>query len=557
MLPTMALFAAPGVDLDALDPTTRALAEALARNRDLTVISGRRSAAENEAARGASKSQHLHGRAVDIDASGMSKDERTALIREARALGAGGVGVYDNSLHFDTGAPRAWGPSHRAASLPAWAAPAVGAAPAPAAPSQPAAPAGGPPMDDQQRRMAMALMGMTPQAGQARPQAIAAPVERGGTASTIDPNSVPTAQQIQQRQQAAEAFRLRAQQQPTGTIMGGIASLGAELAAGIERARVGSAAKERQSALAEALGGVANDGLTPDAIRTIASLDPALGAQLLERKMQPPKEGYEMLTAAQVAQMGLPAGAYQRGPGGKVSAVGAPQTSVNVNTGRQDNAYQTELGKGAAKTVNGLVDDGVNAGRDALAVNELQALISDPNMEFGTVPALQQWAKSRLGVNVGGEDKAALFTAIVNRLAPTLRVPGSGATSDMEMRLFMQSLPSLVNTREGNALIAKTMGDMVAYRQAAGDIATMMQLGPENGGVTLADGMKQLRGLANPLGAFNAYAKARDMDEDAARRRLQELEQRAGGGGAPAQTRGLTDEQRIEIIRRQQQQGMR
>jgi hypothetical protein len=44
----------------------------------------------------------------------------------------------------------------------------------------------------------------------------------------------------------------------------------------------------------------------------------------------------------------------------------------------------------------------------------------------------------------------AAFTAIVNQIAPTLRVEGSGATSDMEMNLFMQSLPRLRNTPQTN-----------------------------------------------------------------------------------------------------------
>ena len=38
-----------------------------------------------------------------------------------------GIGVYDNALHFDVGADRAWGASYSRDSLPAWAAGAVSA----------------------------------------------------------------------------------------------------------------------------------------------------------------------------------------------------------------------------------------------------------------------------------------------------------------------------------------------------------------------------------------------------------------------------------------------
>ena len=58
---------------------------------------------------GAKNSQHTHGNAFDIDVSGLSKEQRVDMIKKARAAGFRGVGVYDNSLHFDVGGDRAWG----------------------------------------------------------------------------------------------------------------------------------------------------------------------------------------------------------------------------------------------------------------------------------------------------------------------------------------------------------------------------------------------------------------------------------------------------------------
>ncbi len=113
----------PGVDQRARD--------ALGRLEDvagpLTIISDVRTPEENAAAGGARGSQHLHGRAFDVDVAGLSIPERQELIRRARAAGFSGIGVYENSLHFDVGGDRAWGPSYRRDSLPDWAAEAVGA----------------------------------------------------------------------------------------------------------------------------------------------------------------------------------------------------------------------------------------------------------------------------------------------------------------------------------------------------------------------------------------------------------------------------------------------
>ena len=92
----------------------------------LTVTSGYRDPAYNASVGGARNSQHTHGNAFDISVAGMSPEERLALATAARNAGFQGFGFYDNSLHFDVGAPRAWGPSYSRDSLPGWAADWVG-----------------------------------------------------------------------------------------------------------------------------------------------------------------------------------------------------------------------------------------------------------------------------------------------------------------------------------------------------------------------------------------------------------------------------------------------
>lgn len=89
--------------------------------RDLPITSGYRDPAHNAAVGGAKGSQHIHGNALDIDVSGLSQDDRLRLIRLASAEGFGGIGVYGNHIHLDVGDRRAWGPSHRRQSVPAWA----------------------------------------------------------------------------------------------------------------------------------------------------------------------------------------------------------------------------------------------------------------------------------------------------------------------------------------------------------------------------------------------------------------------------------------------------
>lgn len=98
-----------------------ALSALISMAGDLNVISGHRDRDHNASVKGAKNSQHISGNAYDVDVSGMSIEQRKRLIVQARSAGFGGTGVYDNSLHFDVGPNRAWGPDRTSKSIPEWA----------------------------------------------------------------------------------------------------------------------------------------------------------------------------------------------------------------------------------------------------------------------------------------------------------------------------------------------------------------------------------------------------------------------------------------------------
>lgn len=84
----------------------------------LAVNSAYRSPEHNAKVGGAKHSQHTHGNAFDVSVAHLSPEQRQDLVRKARDSGFRGIGVYDNSLHFDVGPQRAWGPSYSRDSLP-------------------------------------------------------------------------------------------------------------------------------------------------------------------------------------------------------------------------------------------------------------------------------------------------------------------------------------------------------------------------------------------------------------------------------------------------------
>lgn len=89
--------------------------------QELTITSGFRTKKHNSKVGGAKGSQHLHGNAIDVDVSGLSRQEQINLIKTAYKAGFRGIGVYNNgSLHFDIAGKRAWGPTYKNSSTPTW-----------------------------------------------------------------------------------------------------------------------------------------------------------------------------------------------------------------------------------------------------------------------------------------------------------------------------------------------------------------------------------------------------------------------------------------------------
>lgn len=109
-----------------IDPTLINLVTEVARRfgRPLVIISGYRSPSYNANVKGAKRSQHMLGHAVDITGTGLNNSDRLQLIAIASAIGIRGIGVYSGgSLHFDnrSGARAGWGSDYTRASVPSYA----------------------------------------------------------------------------------------------------------------------------------------------------------------------------------------------------------------------------------------------------------------------------------------------------------------------------------------------------------------------------------------------------------------------------------------------------
>ncbi|OPH84254.1 hypothetical protein B2M20_02990 [Nitrobacter vulgaris] len=147
-----------------------------------------------------------------------------------------------------------------------------------------------------------------------------------------------------------------------------------------------------------------------------------------------------------------------------ISRKKAGATSVPIQVGAQapDGELRKKLDEGTAKNWTAWQEAGhVSAGQ----VQDLQML--DELIKVAPQgPLTGRLAEMFPGVSSAGD----AFNAIVKRVAPTMRAPGSGSTSDIEYDGMLRSLPALRNKPEANVAISEMMKAKSAINIERADI---------------------------------------------------------------------------------------
>jgi len=174
---------------------------------------------------------------------------------------------------------------------------------------------------------------------------------------------------------------------------------------------------------------------------------------------------------------------------------GAPSTTINMAGERE---FEKKTGGAQADMFAKMVEEGTNSRADIGSITELGERLS--KTPGGVVGGLQDMALS-FGVALGpGADDAAAAKAIIARLVPSQRQPGSGQMSDRDVLLFRDSLPKLVNRPGGNKLIIDTMKAMAEFKIRQAEIASAAMTGQ----MTRAQATQALMSLPDPMQAFRA-----------------------------------------------------
>lgn len=176
------------------------------------------------------------------------------------------------------------------------------------------------------------------------------------------------------------------------------------------------------------------------------------------------------------------------------------QTTVNIDQKGETELSKT-LNKGLGERINDIAKEGDAARTDLAMVGQLRDL--GAAVKTGGPAAVQGWLANygiKVGDNVGAVEA---YGAIVDKLTPNQRVPGSGSSSDVDVKMFKSSLPRLINTPGGNEIIENTLAGAAQYKLERAAIADKVQ----SGELAAKEALKQMRELPNPYANFKEFAK--------------------------------------------------
>ena len=183
---------------------------------------------------------------------------------------------------------------------------------------------------------------------------------------------------------------------------------------------------------------------------------------------------------------------------------GAIQNQVMI-----DQKGESEFSKVAANSQAKRFDEFAAEGQTAKQMVSDIATLTDLGKNIGTgksaefKAAIGPYAES-IGIKIDKLDDIQAYEAVVNRIAPNLRVKGSGAQSDLELKNFLKSLPSLGNTPEGNNIASSVLTGLQENKIRAAEIGSKALTGE----ITRSDAEKKLRELPDPMTGYREYMKA-------------------------------------------------
>lgn len=190
---------------------------------------------------------------------------------------------------------------------------------------------------------------------------------------------------------------------------------------------------------------------------------------------------------------------------------------VTVNTGT-NNDFFSGLGAAEGEIFSGFLTGGQTAARNLGQIQTLESLLA--NSPTGLDGAATQLA-GEFGIDLGGASGVQAAQALINKMVPEQRQPGSGPMSDRDLEIFKASLPRIINQPGGNELIIDTLKAINAYDM---ELARITQEGlaqaeqstdPQERARIKANMRAQINSLQNPVTPFRERVGATPTGQQA------------------------------------------
>jgi hypothetical protein len=182
----------------------------------------------------------------------------------------------------------------------------------------------------------------------------------------------------------------------------------------------------------------------------------------------------------------------------EADAIASSKSGTNVTVGGDgETAFAKRAGQATAEQAALLVDGGMSASGNMALLDRLSETLG--NAPQGLNGAFVQ-AAGRLGLKMEGVSDVEAAQAILNRMVPAQRIPGSGTMSDADLALFKASLPQIMNTPGGNRQIIETIRGINQYAIEQGRIAQQRLTGQ----ITQQEMYDAYAALQNPLAGISA-----------------------------------------------------
>lgn len=109
-------------------------------------------------------------------------------------------------------------------------------------------------------------------------------------------------------------------------------------------------------------------------------------------------------------------------------------------------------------------------------LEDLSGMIGAPNAKTQIAVKFGPTLKA-IGIDPKNMSDIEMFSSLISKMAPNLRPPGSGATSDFDLQQYINSLPQIVQTEAGRKMLIQHLASVSQYSEAQAQIAKRALLG--------------------------------------------------------------------------------